>query len=147
MISLQAVSRSNWEQCIQLKPKPEQETLIASNLYSIAEAQFLEGFVTKAIYNDHMMIGFTMYGLDPDDGNYWIYRFMIDQRFQRQGHGHRAMLLIIDDITKRDHYTGVIMLGYKPDNEQARQLYKKSGFCETGLAPWGEMLAKLELKP
>ena len=28
------------------------------------------------------MIGFTMFGIDPDDKNYWIYRLMIDEEFQ-----------------------------------------------------------------
>jgi len=28
------------------------------------------------------MVGFTMFGLDEDDHNYWIYRLMVDKRFQ-----------------------------------------------------------------
>ncbi|CAM4378410.1 helix-turn-helix domain-containing protein [Paenibacillus alkaliterrae] len=47
-----------------------------------------------------------------------LYRFMIDGRFQGQGHGYNAMLLVID------------------------KLYTKSGFREDGLASWGEILAK-----
>ncbi|MFM9276597.1 GNAT family N-acetyltransferase [Paenibacillus jiagnxiensis] len=142
MITLQTISKSNWEECAYLKPKPEQERFMAANLYSIAEAQFLEGFVTKAIYKDDVMIGFTMYGPDPEDGNNWIYRFMIDERFQGQGHGYKAMLLVIDEIRKSNNRTEVIMLGYNPDNEEARLLYTKSGFREVGPAPWGEILAK-----
>jgi len=142
LITLQTISKSNWEECAYLKPKPEQERFISANLHSIAEAQFLEGFVTKAIYNDDVMIGFTMYGPDPEDGNYWIYRFMIDERFQGQGHGYKAMLLVTDEIRKSNNRTEVIMLGYNPDNEEARALYTKSGFREVGPAPWGEILAK-----
>jgi diamine N-acetyltransferase len=142
MITLQALDLSNWEECAQLKPKPEQEKYIAPNIYSIAEVQFLKGFVTRAIYNDDDMIGFTMFGLDPDDGNYWIYRFMIDGKFQGHGHAYKAMLLVIDEIRRTSDRTDVIVLGYKPDNEQARKLYTKSGFREAGLAPWGEILAK-----
>ncbi|WP_419872267.1 GNAT family N-acetyltransferase [Candidatus Pristimantibacillus sp. PTI5] len=142
MITLKALDKSNWEQCILLNPKPEQAGLIASNLYSIAEVQFLEGFKAKAIYNDDIMIGFTLFGLDPDDGNYWIYRFMIDGRHQAQGHGYHAMMLVIDEIRSASDRTDVIMLGYKPVNERAGNLYAKLGFKEAGLAPWGEMLAK-----
>lgn len=115
---------------------------MVSNLYSIAECQFLDGFVSKTIYNDDVLIGFTMFGLDPDDGNYWVYRFMIDERFQGRGHGYHAMLLVIDEIRKASDRTDVIMIGYKPDNELARKLYRKSGFREEGISPWGEMLAK-----
>ncbi len=45
----------------------EQQTFIASNLYSIAEVQFLDNFYAKGIYFDEKMIGFTMFGIDPDD--------------------------------------------------------------------------------
>ncbi|XEC96613.1 GNAT family N-acetyltransferase [Paenibacillus tarimensis] len=142
MITLKTIDKSNWEECIQLKPRFEQVKFIASNLYSIAEAQFLDGFTTKAIYFDGTMVGFTMFGLDPDDGNYWIYRFMIDGRFQGRGYGYLAIQLVIGEINKRQDRTAVLMLGYKPDNEQARRLYAKAGFQEEGIAPWGEMLAK-----
>ena len=142
MILLKAIDKSNWEECIQLKSSPNQKGFIASNLYSIAEAQFLEGFNTKAIYCGEIMIGFTMFGLDPDDGNYWIYRFMIDERFQGRGYGHQAMQLVISEIRNANDRTSIVMLGYKPDNERAKKLYAKTGFKEEGMAPWGEMLAK-----
>ncbi|MHB0883742.1 GNAT family N-acetyltransferase [Paenibacillus sp. SEL1] len=142
MITLKAVDKHNWEACAELKPTPEQKRFMVSNLFSIAECQFLDGFLSKAIYNDDELIGFTMYGLDPDDGNYWVYRFMIDERFQGQSYGYNAMLLVIDEIRKASDRTDVIMIGYKPDNELARKLYSKTGFREKGISPWGEMLAK-----
>ncbi|SUA72041.1 diamine N-acetyltransferase [Paenibacillus polymyxa] len=142
IITLKAVDKRNWEECAELEPSPEQQRFMVSNLYSIAECQFLDGFVSKTIYNDDVLIGFTMFGLDPDDGNYWVYRFMIDERFQGRGHGYHAMLLVIDEIRKASDRTDVIMIGYKPDNELARKLYRKSGFREEGISPWGEMLAK-----
>ncbi|WP_285394730.1 GNAT family N-acetyltransferase [Lysinibacillus sp. fls2-241-R2A-57] len=142
MISLRSIDQSNWEDCIQLKPKQEQEGFMASNLYSIAESKFLPNMKIKAIYCEEMLIGFAMYGIDADDGNYWIYRFMIDEQFQGRGHGKSAMKLIIEDIRSIDDRTDVIWLGYQPDNEQARKLYASIGFEEEEIAPWGEMLAK-----
>lgn len=142
MITLQDIDRNNFDECIDLKPSEEQRKFMATNLYSIAESKFLPGFVTKAIYNDEDMVGFAMYGVDPDDGNYWIYRFMIDERFQRRGFGVQGMQLIIEDIQSRTDRTDVIMLGYQPANEGAKKLYAKVGFIEEGVAPWGEMLAK-----
>ncbi len=47
-----------------------------------------------------------------------------------------------NDIEGREDRTEVILLGYYPDNLEAKQLYKKVGFQEIGIAPWGEMLAK-----
>ncbi|SMG20039.1 GNAT family N-acetyltransferase [Paenibacillus aquistagni] len=142
MITLKDVDKSNWEACAQLKVRPEQEDYIASNLYSIAEAQFLEGFVTKAIYHNDELIGFAMYGLDADDHNYWIYRFMLDKRYQGQGFGQKGMQLVIEDIYRRDDRTNALLLGYNPSNDPARKLYEKIGFKEIGIAEWGEMIAK-----
>jgi diamine N-acetyltransferase len=73
-LSLRPIDKQNWETAIELSVKEEQKAFVASNLYSIAEVQFLEDFFVKGVYLDDKMIGFTMYGIDPDDHNYWIYR-------------------------------------------------------------------------
>ncbi|SMF79531.1 diamine N-acetyltransferase [Paenibacillus uliginis N3/975] len=146
MISLRKIDRSNWEECIHLRVREEQERFMASNLYSIAEVQFLPGFMTRAIILDDKVIGFLMYGIDPDDQNYWIYRFMIDDQFQGKGYGRAAMNLLIQQIEAADNRTEVIMIGYNSDNEGARRLYKSVGFEEIGLAPWGEELARYTYK-
>ncbi|HDR7707995.1 TPA: GNAT family N-acetyltransferase, partial [Bacillus thuringiensis] len=41
-IYLKAIDKSNWEEAITLSVTEEQQTFIASNLYSIAEVQFLD---------------------------------------------------------------------------------------------------------
>jgi diamine N-acetyltransferase len=141
LISLKDVNKHNWEACTQLKVSEQQKDSIAPNLYSIAEAQFLPGLVTKAIYSYDTLVGFVMYGLDSDDHNYWIYRFMIDELYQGRGFGQQGMQLVIEDIAARADRTEVIRIGYKPTNESARRLYAKVGFVETGIAEWGEMIA------
>ncbi len=75
--------------------------------------------------------GFAMAALDSDDGNQWIYRFMIDQRFQGQGYGAKALDLLIGQIFEE---TGCprIMLGVKPDNTTAIALYQRAGFRPAG---------------
>ncbi|KOR90795.1 GNAT family N-acetyltransferase [Paenibacillus solani] len=147
MIRLQPIDKDNWTECIKLKAKPEQEKFIASNLYSIAQFQFLEHFEAMAIYDDQTMVGFTLYGLDSDDGNYWIYRFMIDGNHQRKGYGRQALQFIIEEIRNKPDRTDVLMLSFDPKNELARQLYVKAGFEEIGVMPWSmdESVATLKL--
>lgn len=142
MICLRLIDQNNWEECIKLKLKQEQQDFIASNLYSIAESKIFPHLKIKSIYFSEVLVGFAMYGIDSDDGNYWIYRFMIDERFQGRGYGKSAMKLIIQDIANSNDCTDVIWLGYQPENEQGRRLYASVGFEEVGIAPWGEMLAK-----
>lgn len=88
------------------------------------------------------MIGFVMYGMDPDDNNYWIYRFMIDEKYQNNGYGKKALQLVVKEITIQENKTDKLFLGYNPRNEEARRLYRSVGFVETGIAPWGEMIAQ-----
>ncbi|MCT1399359.1 GNAT family N-acetyltransferase [Paenibacillus sp. p3-SID867] len=147
MIRLQPIDKDNWTECIKLKAKPEQEGFIASNLYSIAQYQFLEHFEAMAIYEEQTMVGFALYGLDSDDGNYWIYRLMIDGNFQGKGYGKAALRYIIEEIRNKPDRTDVLMISFDPKNEQARQLYVKAGFEEIGVMPWseGESVAKLML--
>ena len=142
MISLRLIDQSNWEECIHLKLKKEQQSFIASNLYSIAEVQFLSDFAVKAIYCEEILVGFSMYGKAPEDGNYWVYRFMIDEKYQGLGYGKRAMQLIINDVQTKNDRTDILMLGYDPENIHAGKFYENLGFQSVGLAPWGEILAK-----
>ena len=145
-IYLQPIDKSNWEEAISLSVKEEQQTLIASNLYSIAEVQFLDNFYAKGIYLDEKMIGFTMFGIDSDDNNYWIYRLMIDKKFQGKGIGKQAIHLVIDEIRRNNNANiSIIMIGYAPENFTAKFLYKKVGYIETELSSWGEQLAKYSL--
>ncbi|MCU4931018.1 GNAT family N-acetyltransferase [Bacillus cereus] len=145
-IYLKPIDKSNWEEAIRLSVKEEQQTFISSNLYSIAEVQFLDHFYAKGIYLDEKMIGFTMFGIDPDDNNYWIYRLMIDERFQGKGIGKKAIYRVIDEI-RQNNQTNIplIMIGYAPENLTAKFVYKKAGFIETEFSPWGEQLAKYSL--
>lgn len=119
---------------------------MASNLYSIAEVQFLDQFKTSGIFEGEQMVGFAMYGIDPDDNNYWIYRLMVAEGHQGQGFGTEAVKLIIDEI-KSINTSGIplIMIGYKQENAGARVTYRKAGFVETEIASWGEQLAAYTL--
>lgn len=79
-----------------------------------------------------------MYALDEDDGNYWIYRLMIDARFQGKGYGRAALIKIIEILSETPHCT-CIMLGVDPANHLARRLYEGVGFRDTGVVIDGEI--------
>ncbi|QOR68878.1 GNAT family N-acetyltransferase [Cytobacillus suaedae] len=139
------MTRENWEECIDLRVSVEQQKFVASNLFSIAEAQFLPNFEALAIYHEDMMVGFTMYGLDPDDNNYWIYRLMIDEKQQGKGYGKHAIKEVLANLMKKPDCQ-LIMVGYHQENMPVHHLYKSVGFVDKGIAPWGEQLAGYEVK-
>ncbi len=141
-IVLRPLNRDNWEACTALAVAPEQNTWVAPNVYSIAEAQFLTGFSSAAVYLGETMVGYALFGPDADDGGiYWIHRLMIDARYQGKGYGYAAIRRIIEEIAGRPDRSGKARIGYHPDNEAARHVYAKAGFVEEGVAAWGEMIA------
>lgn len=139
-ITLKKITKENWEECIELKVSEDQKRFVASNLYSIAQVQFLSNFEAQAIYEGETMVGFSLYGFDEDDNHYWIYRLMVDEKYQGNGYGTEALNEIIKTLS-REHDCTEIMLGYHPENYGAERLYFSTGFKPAGIAPWGEKLA------
>lgn len=144
MLHLKTITKDNWIKAISLKVREDQVKFVASNAVSLAQLNFLENFHAKGIYYGEEMIGFTLYGLDEDDHEYWIYRMMIDQKHQGKGYGKEAVRLVIEDIRamKEPHHQ-TITLSYEPDNEHAKRIYEKMGFQEIdGLVIEGEQVAR-----
>jgi diamine N-acetyltransferase len=98
MLHLSTITKENWVKAISLRVREDQTKFVASNAVSLAQLNFLENFHAKGIYHGEEMIGFTLYGIDEDDHEYWIYRMMIDQKHQRKGYGLEAIKLVIEDI-------------------------------------------------
>jgi diamine N-acetyltransferase len=144
MLHLQTITKENWVKAISLRVLEDQVKFVASNAVSLAQLNFLENFHAKGIYQGEEMIGFTLYGMDEDDHEYWIYRMMIDQKHQGRGFGKEAIKLVIDDIRniKEDHHQ-TITLSYEPTNEHAKLIYEKMGFQEIdGLKIGGEQVSR-----
>jgi len=144
MLHLRPITKDNWVNAIFLKVRDDQKNFVADNAVSLAQLNFLENFYAKGIYLDDVMIGFALYGIDEDDQQYWIYRMMIDEKYQGKGYGKQAIQLIIDDIKsmKEDHHT-TISLSYEPENKLAKYLYNKMGFKDVeGLIIQGEQVAR-----
>ena len=108
------------------------------------------------IYDDDTPVGFLMVGYDTDDywedapaianGNYNLWRLMIDKRYQGKGYGKEAVRLALDFVRtwpcgKADY----CWLSYEPENGVARELYRSFGFAETGEYDGEEIIAVLEL--
>lgn len=142
-ITLRPVTQDNWEECIQLKVREDQRNFVASNLYSIAESKFYPELQPMGIYADDKLVGFLMHGLEPEDGRYWLVRFMIDQRYQGQGLGRAAMQVFLQEMRSIPGLNK-LFLSYEPENAVAEKLYSSLGFQPTGEYIEGEKVACLE---
>ena len=141
-VKLKDVTAKNWRAIARLELAPDQEDLVADNLYSIAESKFDPDARPRAVYAGDQPVGFLMY--DASDDEALIYRFMIDRRHQGKGYGRAALRLALDEIRTLAHVRKVL-ISYMPDNPVTKAFYASLGFKETGLDEDGEMLAELVL--
>ena len=148
-IHLEKITFLNWHDVEELRVTREQKCFLPDNVTSLAYAGIVReaGFhvFTFGIYKGEKPIGFAMIGYDipyePDDdlneiyrftrSSYFIWRFMIDRRYQGRGYGREAMQLILDFIkTGPCREAEYAWLCYDPENTAARKLYASFGFEE-----------------
>lgn len=146
MLHLVEIDRYNYLSVLDLSVSPEQKDFVATNQYSLAQAYAQPECVPFALYAENRPVGFAMYSLDEDDHQYWIYRLMIDQRYQGVGYGREAMGLLIDRIrglSDEDHNR--IYISFEPENTVAKSLYESLGFVPDGRVLYGEVVYYLAL--
>ncbi|HEV7306024.1 GNAT family N-acetyltransferase [Ensifer sp.] len=126
-----------------LDVQEDQTDFIASNAESLAELAERPECVGFAVMAADTPVGFAMYALDPDDGNHWIYRLMIDARHQGKGYGSQALAALLAHMATIPE-CGDIYLGVTPENTRAHALYHRVGFRETGMMLDGEKVMRLD---
>jgi diamine N-acetyltransferase len=153
MPEIRPVTRQNWKELVGLKVRDDQVHFVASNLYSIAEAQFGEDFEGNwdfyplGIYDGDTPVGFLMYGYNFEHPKQqaFIIRLMVDERYQGKGYGRFGMNWMLDRFRGEERVRNV-GISYEPENDAARKLYASLGFVETGEMVGEEVLAVLALQ-
>ena len=160
MLKLKKINRNNVAEILKLEVFDNQKSFVATNNSSIIEAYIAitenNHVFTFGIYKGDTPIGFLMIGFDvnSDDegapkiakGNYNIWRFMIDKKFQGKGFGKKAINLALEFInTFPCGPAKYCWLSYESDNNVAQQLYNSVGFVETDEKDGEEIVAILEL--
>ena len=147
-IELRKIDATNRDAVVLLAVTDSQKEYIAANSKSLeTAAEDVHQNIARpfAIYADGNPVGFTMFAFDfeGDEPEYWLWRFMIDQKHQGRGYGSAALEKIIAYFKENgaDH----IFLSTKPSNVRALQLYHKYHFAETGEMNDGEIVLKLSL--
>ena len=157
MPDIRPVTKDNWRELIRLQVRDDQKGFVASNVKSIAEAQF--GFDEPeyghwdfhpfGIYDGDEPVGFLMYGYNFGrlKQQAFIVRLMVDEKFQGKSYGRFAMQKMLE-IFRADERIEAVGISYEPENEVARRLYASLGFVETGelLGDGDETLAVLKLR-
>jgi len=145
MITLRKITKGNIWDILTLEVEESQKKLVATNAVSLAQAYVSPEAVPYAIYYEETPVGFVMYCLDREDNEYWIWRLMIDRRYQARGYGYDAMLQVLHEIRK-DPSKNKVYLGVEPKGVGSKKLYTKLGFRETGKIMDGEEIWMLQLE-
>ena len=160
MLKLEKINGHNVWDVLKLKVSEHQRSFVADNNDSVIEAYVAisaNGYAFPfGIYNDEIPVGFLMIGFGTDDdwtdappvaeGNYNLWRLMIDERYQNKGYGREAVKLALEFV--RTFPCGpaeYCWLSYEPENSVARRLYGSFGFVETGDTDKNEIIAVLKL--
>jgi len=135
MITLEELTHLNVHDVLGLDVADQQRTSYPrSNAHSIAEGFFPadnDAVWMRAICNDGKPVGFMMTSEVPAEGVYFLWRMMIDQRYQGKGYGAEAMRLLIERIIENGK-PKLLLLSHLKDNSTAGGFYTSLGFSYTG---------------
>ncbi len=144
-VTFREVTKETLRAILLLKVAPEQEHFVAPNEISIAEAHFSPDVAWfRAVYSGETPVGFVMLEDDESKPRYYLWRFMIDARYQGTGIGRRALELLFEHVRKRPGaktlWTSVV-----PGEGSPGPFYEKLGFVYTGEEDEGELVMRREL--
>ena len=81
---------------------------------------------------------------EPAKPEYYLWRFMIDARYQRHGFGRQAIGLLVDHVRARPAATE-LLTSCVPGEGSPRPFYEGLGFTYTGRDDDGEQELRLAL--
>ena len=108
VLHLQEITEDNWRAVTKLRTSEGQAGNLASNAMSLLESHYAEDSWVRAIYAGETMVGFLMMALWDPNQKYYIWRFMIDQRYQGLGFGKQGVNMAIEHVRK-NHPLGKVL--------------------------------------
>lgn len=144
VVSLREVTADTVRTICRLEVSEEQKNFVASNAVSIAQAYFEPKAWFRAIYADETPVGFMMLYDDPDEPEYFLWRYMIDRRFQKMGFGRRGLDLLVEYVRNRPA-AHELRVSCHPGEDGPEPFYRKYGFALTGRMLEEEAEMKMEI--
>lgn len=142
-LQLLPVDRDNIWDIIDLEVAKKQRSYVLTNAVSIAQAHVQPELIPLAICDGKRPVGFLMYGIDENDGEYWLYRLMVGEKQQRRGYGEAAIAELLETVRK-DRRRKKMFLGVDPRSEEAVNLFHRLGFRFDGRVFGKEHVMALE---
>ena len=151
MVSLRALSESNRQAVEALRVSPSQERFVSSVAESLREAAAEPDgrALSWAVYADDTPVGFVMISDEvggPDYIPHYLWKLLIDERYQRQGFGTATLDLVVQYFRGRP---GVEVLSTSAGQGEGSPIsfYERYGFVQTGEVVFDdEVLLRLKLR-
>jgi len=147
-IRLQPMTDENRAALEALRVAPEQLAFVNSVADAFLEAEEEpDGRALRfGLYDDDTLVGFVM--LSDEVGNpsyvaHFLWKLLIDERFQRGGYGTAAIDLVADYFRSR----GVETMWTSAGEGEGSPIpfYERCGFVRQGKTSWGEVMLRLDL--
>lgn len=150
------VSGSDREAALALRVAPAQEQFVAGVEKSLAEAiEYPEACARYwAAYDGDVPVGFVMLSdnvpqetLDADPtlvGPYFLWRLLIDERYQRRGYGTAALDALVSYVRGRPNADALLTSAGQGEGSP-QPFYERYGFVPTGEIHEDEVVLRLDL--
>lgn len=143
-VTLREITADTVRVICNLSVREEQRKFVAPNAVSIAQAYFSKHARFRAIYADETPVGFLMLEDQPEKPEYYLWRFMIDARYQSMGFGRRALKLLIEHVRTRPNAADLLTSVHQAEGGP-QGFYERMGFELTGEWEEGEAMMRLRL--
>lgn len=135
MIRLELVNKDNFDQVLDLEVAPKDQRRVASVEYSLAQAWLYrdsEVLFPYAVKSGELTVGFLLLSYQPMENSYYIWRLLIDQKYQNQRFGKEVIRQVLQRA-RDDQQCHKVTVNYVIGNHKMRYILEKFGFQPVGL--------------
>ena len=135
MIRLELVNNDNFDQVLDLEVAPKDQRRVASVEYSLAQAWLYrdsEDLFPYAVKSGQLTVGFLLLSYQPMENSYYIWRLLIDQKYQNQSFGKEVIRQVLQRA-RDDQQCHKVTVNYVIGNHKMRYILEKFGFQPVGL--------------
>lgn len=150
LVTLREITAETVISVVKLSVAESQKGFVAPNAVSLAQALFSPEAWYRAIYFGEELAGFVMLSDEsllsppPAKPRIGLWRFMVDERYQRRGIGRAALLQVIEHAQAKGVFT-TLELSYVPGPGCPEPLYRSVGFADAGRMDDDEVVMELPL--
>jgi diamine N-acetyltransferase len=149
-VTLREITANTVLSVVRLAVAEHQQSFVAPNAVSLAQALFSREAWYRAIYLGDEPVGFVMLADEslrvpaPSEPQVGVWRFMVDARHQGKGIGRAAMLQVIEHVRGKGRFTK-LELSFVPGQGSPESFYLSLGFQHTGRVDEDEQVLELPL--